>query len=107
MYREKLGTDEFYLRMMLLRVRGVTSYTDLLTVEVQEYATFQEAATAAGLSEEGVINEKCFEEAELMDMTGQVRSIFGYILALGSQPNSTVQTIWCINTRGLCSTKAH
>ena len=44
--------EQFHLRTLLLHVPGAQSYQDLRTVNGTEYATFQEACTALGLTHE-------------------------------------------------------
>lgn len=43
------GGDTFYLRMLLMRQKGATSFKDLRTVNDQLYSTFKEACQALGL----------------------------------------------------------
>ena len=61
----------FYLRLLLLHVRGAQSYEDLRTVTFDstdgpipiEYETFRDAASALGLLENDQQWHQCLEEA--------------------------------------------
>ncbi|KAL6662326.1 hypothetical protein ACP70R_000185 [Stipagrostis hirtigluma subsp. patula] len=68
--------ERFYLRMLLMVVKGATSYADLRTYQGRVYETFKEACAARGLL--GDDNEWliAFNEAAMWGTTSQLRSLF-------------------------------
>jgi ATP-dependent DNA helicase PIF1 len=64
--------DRFHLRLLLVNVKGATSYEDLRTVtlhsgERRVCETFQDACIALGLLDDDAVWDKTMEEAALRD----------------------------------------
>jgi hypothetical protein len=66
----------FYLRMLLMYVKGAESYEDVRTFEGVVYATFKEACAARGLVGDDEEWFKAFDEAVRWGMGGQLRALF-------------------------------
>ena len=77
-------SELFHLRLLLLHVRGATSYEDLRTVEVNgepvRCPTFREACFRLGLSEDERVWSDTLEEALGANMPRVVRELFAYML---------------------------
>jgi hypothetical protein len=71
--------ERFYLRLLLLHVRGATSFEDLRTFEDTVYASFKEAAGARGLLESDEEWDRCLTEECIYRMPKQIRETFAYI----------------------------
>lgn len=84
--------ERFYLRMLLLHVRGVKSFEDLRTFEGEIYATFKLAAAARGLLDSDEEWVKCLEDASTYLMPREMRNAFAYILCYCS-PSSPLD-LW-------------
>lgn len=84
--------ERFYLRLLLCHRRGPTSFTDLRTINNVEYATFKDAATAAGLIENDDEWIACMTEGSLFHMPYQFRQLFATILIYGIPGN--VKALW-------------
>jgi hypothetical protein len=75
--------DVYYLRLILL-TRPAASFTDARTVNGQVFASYQEAAVAAGLlndTTEGLLAMK--EAVETLRTPHQIRTLFVHLLANG------------------------
>ena len=57
------NTERFYLKLLLYKIKGATSFKDLLTVNKTLYKTYKEAAMASGLIEDDEQIYKIFDEA--------------------------------------------
>ena len=57
------NTKRFYLKLLLYKVEGATSFEDSLTVNKTLYETYKEAAVASGLIEDDEQIYKIFDEA--------------------------------------------
>lgn len=75
--------ERFYLRTLLLHVRGPTSYVDLRTHEGIIHSSFKAAAIAHGLLESDCEWIRCLEDAVTYQMPRQLRETFAYILHFG------------------------
>jgi hypothetical protein len=75
----------FYLRMLLLHVKGAESWKDLLTVDGVEYDNFKEAAKALGLFETDDEIKKYFEEAIDFASAKQLRELFVSLINHGEE----------------------
>lgn len=72
--------ERYYLRILLLNVRGPKSYLDLLTVNGVVCETNQEAAYKRGLLHRDDDIEKCMEEASVFQMAPTLRMLFATLL---------------------------
>ena len=81
-YSVSLSNMSLYcLRILLLHVRGPTSFESLRTYENTTYATFQEAAVARGLLESDEEWDRCMAEAShVAPSAATIRALFAYIL---------------------------
>ncbi|KAE8221031.1 hypothetical protein CF319_g5535 [Tilletia indica] len=57
-----MGSSRYYMRLLLHIKTGVTSCSDLKTVDGKEYPTYQEACSAAGLLKDDKEWSTCLEE---------------------------------------------
>ena len=70
----------FYLRMLLMVVKGAMSYTDVRTYNGIVYETFKEACAARGLLGDDLEWYSAFDEALTWGMGDQLRRLFVTIL---------------------------
>ncbi|KAK0401087.1 hypothetical protein QR680_015585 [Steinernema hermaphroditum] len=77
----------FYLRLLLLHVKGPTSFDDLKTVNAVTYQSFREAANAFGLLKDDNEWEYCIADASFHQNAHQLRHLFALILAHCSPSN--------------------
>ncbi|XP_074317835.1 uncharacterized protein LOC141653863 [Silene latifolia] len=68
--------ERFFLRLLLLHIRGPTSFEALKTVKGYKCATFQDAALRYGLLEEEDAAELCMAEACAVQMHTTLRRLF-------------------------------
>ncbi|ODM86919.1 ATP-dependent DNA helicase pif1 [Orchesella cincta] len=80
-------TERFCLRLLLLHIRGATSYEDLRTVDGVCYETFKEAAIAKNLLDGDENWIKTLEEASLFQMPSQLRMLLCSIFVFGFPTN--------------------
>jgi len=78
-------TELFHLRLLLLTVKGATSFNDLRTVNGQFYQSFSETCLALGLIEDDDEWKQAMNEAVKWMMPRQLRRLFVRIL-LHCQP---------------------
>ncbi|XP_057247317.1 uncharacterized protein LOC104901443 [Beta vulgaris subsp. vulgaris] len=80
----------YFLRLLLLNVRGLRSFEDLLTVDGYRCASFQEAAIKLRLLEEDDAIDKCLAEACEVQMPPAIRRLFSTVLIFcqPSDPNA-------------------
>ncbi|KAH9624148.1 hypothetical protein KSS87_012813 [Heliosperma pusillum] len=72
--------ERYFLRLLLLHVRGATSFENLLTVNGFRCATFQEAALKLHLLEEDDAVDLCLNEACQVQMPSALRRLFSTVL---------------------------
>lgn len=72
--------ERFYLKLILNKVTGKTSFDDLKTVNNILYNTFKETALAMGLIEHDSQIDKIFEEACSVMLPSQLRKFFAWFL---------------------------
>ena len=72
--------EPFYLRLLLLHVRGATSYENLRTVDGIIYDSFSAACLVLKLIEDDEEWINAMEEATLWMMPGRLRLLFVRIL---------------------------
>ena len=71
--------ERFYLRMLLLHVKGATSFQFLRTVDDVVYNTFKEAAFHRHLLDSDEEWDRCLQESATYQMPNQMRQTFAYI----------------------------
>ena len=71
--------ERFYLRLLLLHVRGATSFEFLRTFDGILYPTFKAAAAQRGLLNSDEEWDRCLTEAVIFQMPKQIRDTFSYI----------------------------
>ncbi|KAK9668308.1 hypothetical protein RND81_13G050100 [Saponaria officinalis] len=84
--------ERYFLRLLLLHVRGPRSFEDLMTVDGYRCTTFQEAALKHRLLEEDDAVEMCLKEASEVQMPFAVRRLFATLLVF-CQPSNPLQ-LW-------------
>lgn len=72
--------ETFYLRMLLMVVRGAKSYEDVRTYEGITYSTFREACQARGLIGDDTEWASLFDEAIIWATAYQLRNLFMTVL---------------------------
>lgn len=87
-----IDRERFSLRLLLLHVKGPTSFDFLKTVDGTLYATFSEAATHLNLLQNDREWFQCLEEASTYQMPTQLRDLFAMICVFCS-PND-VPHLW-------------
>jgi ATP-dependent DNA helicase PIF1 len=78
--------ERYYLRLLLLHVKGAKSYEDLKFHEIQ-HATFKEAALSRGLLKDDVHFQLSMSEASFEKMPYQLRQMFATILIFNNPSN--------------------
>eukprot|EP00116_Pleurobrachia_bachei_P000295 sb/3460557/ len=86
--------ERFYLRLLLLHVRGATSFKDLRTYNGTVYYTFEETCRARGLLESNDEWFNCLEEASITAMPAQLRFLFVTLLAHCNPPEAKFLWEW-------------
>ena len=72
--------DKFYLRMLLCKVKGPTSFQQLKTFGGQIYHTYKEAGLARGIIAEDSEWKECLTEAAAILSPKHLRDLFVHIL---------------------------
>jgi PIF1-like helicase len=72
--------ERYYLRILLIHVKGLTCFEDLLTVNGIRYQTFQKAALERGLIETDDSLSHCLNEASIFQFPIALRRFFTTIL---------------------------
>ena len=72
--------ERYYLRMLLLNVRGATSFKDIRTVDGITFDTFKAACIARNLLDDDIEWVKCMEEAATIKTGKQLRQLFAVLL---------------------------
>lgn len=91
--------ETFFLRMLLMHVKGSTSFEDLRTVNGKVYKTFKEACDALGLLKDDRQWHVALQENALSAMPRQLRELFVHILT-----NNTVADplrLWTENWKSM------
>jgi len=80
--------ERFALRLLLLKIRGATSFVDLKTYNGVVYETFKQAAMARNLLLNENEFEHCMTEAARLQMPYQLRQTFAQICSFCSPLNA-------------------
>lgn len=84
--------NRYFLRMLLLHVRGSTLFADLRLYNGVPYDSFKEYAIARGLLHDDAEWHRCLEEMQHSQMPKQLRDLFAYICCF-CEPTSPL-TLW-------------
>uniref|UniRef100_A0A914DCA3 ATP-dependent DNA helicase n=1 Tax=Acrobeloides nanus TaxID=290746 RepID=A0A914DCA3_9BILA len=84
--------ERFYLRLLLIHVKGAQSFDDLKTIEGDKKETFEEAAKALGLLDSGEIWEEYFQEVANQDSAHMLRGLFVSLIHHGERMD--VKALW-------------
>jgi hypothetical protein len=89
MYSVNLASDteRFCLRLLLLHVRGATSFEDLRTVEGELCVSFKAAAQKKGLFNDDATWDNTLMEAAVEKMPRALRQLFANLCVLAVPPN--------------------
>lgn len=79
--------ERFYLRLLLLNVKGKTFFEDLKNLNGQTYVSFEKAAEARGLLSSEKIWKDILEEAVATQSPHTIRMLFCYICSI-NRPRS-------------------
>lgn len=82
----------YYLRLLLHKVKGPTSYTYLRTVDRHECDTFKEACNLLGILESDQHWIATLEDASLCQSAGKIRQLFAVMIHFCDI--SDVKTLW-------------
>jgi len=85
-------SEKFHLRLLLLHIKGATSFSQMKTVDGVQYATFKEAAAAKNLLENDNEWKHSLREAASFKFPNQLRLLFAVILAF-NDPNAPLN-LW-------------
>ncbi|XP_074360510.1 uncharacterized protein LOC141700708 [Apium graveolens] len=94
-----LQGDTFYLRMLMLRNKGATSFKDVRTIDRQVYPTYKEACKALGLLKDDNKWHSALRENSDNVMPQQLRAMFVFILT--NYHVADPQNLWANNWRPL------
>ncbi|GBM32835.1 hypothetical protein AVEN_216539-1 [Araneus ventricosus] len=86
------NTACYYLRLLLHKIKGPTSFKDLRTVNGIEYETYREACLALGLLENDNQWNEALKEAVYSDSPSKIRTLFALILSF-CEPSSP-KALW-------------
>ena len=86
--------ERFYLRLLLTKIQGPTSYADLKKYDGEEWDTFQEAAAARGYVENMAEYYDCMSDAAEAGTPTQIRKLFFYIIKECQPTTDVVQKMW-------------
>ena len=78
----------YYVRLLLLHVRGATSFENLRTVNGIVYETFLEACRDLNLLSDDTEWFRALREASQREMPRQLRKMFAFILAFADVHNA-------------------
>ena len=99
------GGERFYLRLLLMVVKGPTSFDDLRTFDGVLYDTFKLACIARGLLDSDEQWDRSLSEAAVWQSGSQLRELFVCIL-LHCHPASPSQ-LWTDHAQSLSDDCAH
>ncbi|GBM12248.1 hypothetical protein AVEN_155255-1 [Araneus ventricosus] len=86
------NTDCYYLRLLLHKIKGPTSFKDLQTVNGIEYETYREACLALGLLENDNQWNEALKKAVCSDSLSKIRTLFALLLSF-CEPSSP-KALW-------------
>ncbi|XP_021974699.2 uncharacterized protein LOC110869784 [Helianthus annuus] len=92
-----LSTGEaYYLRILLNKVKGPTSFDDIKTVNGRVYDTFRDACYALGLLDDDSEYIEAIKEANISGSAGYIRNLFATMLLSStlSRPEVVWESTW-------------
>ncbi|KAF0303442.1 hypothetical protein FJT64_024559 [Amphibalanus amphitrite] len=106
--RTLLYTEEnwFFLRLLLMRVPGPTSFLDLRTVDGEVLPTMQQACSARGLLEDGEHWDPALAEATTSGYPNRLRLLFAIILTEGGATCDPVR-LWAAHQPAMSEDITH
>ena len=84
----------FHLRLLLLHIRGATSFENLRTINGHVFNTFTEAAVAMGIVQNVRIWNETIEEALQVEISSSVRTLFAMICINCNPVNPSAYELW-------------
>jgi len=84
--------EAFYLRILLNKVKGATSYNDIRTINGVPYPTFKEACFAMGLTDDDKEFEEAIKEASTWASSSYLRKLF--VTMLLSSTMASPEVVW-------------
>ena len=97
-----LDRERYFLRLLLLNVRGPTSFENLRTVNEITFATFEETARTRGLLENDEEWSRCLEESSRYQSGKSLRNLFALILVFCNPQNPTPLELFDRHLESLC-----
>ncbi|KAI7935625.1 hypothetical protein MJO28_016496 [Puccinia striiformis f. sp. tritici] len=91
-----MAGEKFYLRTLLLHVRGPRSFPDLRTVDGVEAETYQDACNLLGLLVNDLLYDHALKEAAMFKTGYQLRTLFALMLhhSRPSDPTKLYEENW-------------
>ncbi|XP_035843847.1 uncharacterized protein LOC110931184 [Helianthus annuus] len=88
--------EAYFLRILLNKVRGPTSFDDIKTVNGKVYDTYRDACYALGLLDDDSEYVEAIKEANLTGSASYIRNLFSTMLLSGSlsRPEVVWETSW-------------
>ncbi|XP_043217555.1 ATP-dependent DNA helicase pif1-like [Amphibalanus amphitrite] len=96
----------FFLRLLLMRVPGPTSFLDLRTVDGEVLPTMQQACSARGLLEDGEHWDRALAEATTSGYPNRLRLLFAIILTEGGATCDPVR-LWAAHQPAMSEDITH
>ncbi|XP_077128631.1 uncharacterized protein LOC143784336 isoform X1 [Ranitomeya variabilis] len=84
--------ERYYLRLLLLHVKGATSFDSIKTVHGVTHETFKDAALALGLLFDDSLWRNTLLDASILNMPAQLHDMFAYICIFG--PPAKPRDLW-------------
>ncbi|CAG8745578.1 10423_t:CDS:2 [Cetraspora pellucida] len=84
--------ERYYLRLLLMKVKGARNFEELKTVDGIIYSTFKESIQHRGFLENNNEYQFCISEAREFQMPNQLRNLFATLLIFGNIVN--VSQLW-------------
>ena len=78
-----IGTELFYLRLLLTHVEAPTSFDDLFCFQNTVHPTYKAACIARGLLQDDAEWDNCLQEAAVIALPRQIRRLFATLLVFG------------------------
>ncbi|XP_035830876.1 uncharacterized protein LOC110866786 [Helianthus annuus] len=88
--------EAYYLRILLNKVKGPTSFDDIKTVNGRVYDTFRDACYALGLLDDDSEYIEAIKEANISGSAGYIRNLFATMLLSStlSRPEVVWESTW-------------
>ncbi|XP_035845319.1 ATP-dependent DNA helicase PIF2-like [Helianthus annuus] len=95
-FRSPSTGEAYYLRILLNKVKGPTSFDDIKTVNGRVYDTFRDACYALGLLDDDSEYIEAIKEANISGSAGYIRNLFATMLLSStlSRPEVVWESTW-------------